>query len=280
MRGRRTARGFGAAFARVALMTMLFLMLILFGAFVPAAGQSTASLVAQGLAVPMEDLLPSPYADPAEAVRLLDELRAREPERLDLHLAAARELTALGITDPTKERRMEWLRTAEAAARRAIELDPGSAEARYWLAAVLGLVADQSGGLSKISTARAAHEQVVAALALDPAHGGAHHILGRMHSGVLRLGRLNRLIARGLGLGALLGQASWQSAEEHLRIALATDPDPFVHTTELAKLLARRGGESEATTLLEHLVADPARHVLDAHYQEEARTLLASLTVP
>jgi hypothetical protein len=261
------------------IVAAILVLLVLLGA-APAAAQ-----IAPGEADPSLDtlehpVLPDPYHDPARAVAVLARLRAGEPGRLELHLAAARELTALGILERTREDRIERLRQAEAAARAALALDSASAPAHYWLAAALGLIADESGGLTKISSARSAHAEVVAALALDPHHAGARHILGRMHMGVLRLGRINRLIARGLGLGPLLSQASWQSAEENLRMSLAADPEPWVYTIELAKLLTRRGGDDEARALLEQVAVRAPRHDLDAHYQEEARILLRELIGP
>ena len=234
-----------------------------------------AALLAAPSASAQDADLPAPYVDPAAAAPRLLELVAAHPDRMDLRLAAARELTALGILEPTLEERASSLREAVATARAAVALDSASADARYRLAAALGLAADQAGGLSKISFAREAYAETEVTLALDPDHGGAHHILGRLHAGALRLGRLNRLIARGLGLGEILSTASWESAERHLRIALERDPDPLVHTVELAKLLLRRERWDEGRALLTEVAGRTARHPLDEHSIAEARTLLA-----
>jgi hypothetical protein len=228
------------------------------------------------LDAPVEDDLPAPYWDPAAAADRLRLRIAENPDGVHLRLAAARELTALGVVDTTHDARLAWLKQAEAEARAAVALDSANANAHYWLAAALGLIADESGGLSKISAARGAHAATMTALALDPLHPGAHHILGRLHAGSLRLSRLNRLIARGLGLGQILSSASWESAEEHLRLAIAGDPDPWIYPLELAKLLIRRDRADEGIALLRELAARTPRHGLDRHYQAEAITLLES----
>ncbi len=225
-------------------------------------------------APPIEDSIPGPYRDPAAAAPVLLRLIAAHPERFDLHLAAARELTALGLLCATRPEREARLRDAVTVARAAVALDSASAEGHYWLAAALGLAADQAGGLGKITFAREAYTETMATLAIDLDHAGAHHIRGRLHAGALRLGRLNRLIARGLGLGAILSTASWGNAERDQRRALELDPEPLVHSVELAKLLRSRKQRVESTAILTDVAGRPPRHALDAYHIEEARRLL------
>jgi tetratricopeptide (TPR) repeat protein len=221
-------------------------------------------------------LLPAAYTDPVGSLRLLRELVALSPDRADLLLASAREGTALGVIDTTREARLAHLHEAISAARAAVALEPGDADAHYWLAASLGLAADVEGGRTKITLAREAYAEALRTLELDSVHGGAHHVVGRMHTGSLRLSWISRLVARGLGLGEILGQASWESADLHLRRAVALDPDPLVHHVELAKLLLERGDEEEAVDILEAVAERSPRHDLDAHYIEEARELLSA----
>ena len=221
-----------------------------------------------------EASIPEPYQDPARAAALLLRLIAAHPERYDLHLAAARELTALGILGDTRAEREVRLWEAVTVGRAAVALDSADAAGHYWLAAALGLAADQAGGLAKINFAREAYTETMKTLAIAPDHAGGHHILGRLHAGGLRLNRLNRLIARGLGLGMILSTASWESAEADLRFALETDPDPLVHSVELAKLLLSRKRPAEGVAILADVAGRTARHALDAHSIEEARRLL------
>lgn len=251
-------------------------LIVLAGALAPLALSAQYAPSGDALGA-RADGPPPPYSDPPAALVWLRHRLIADPGHPDLHLAAARELTALGVTDTTHTLRLISLRQAEAEARAAIALDSTSADAHYWLAAALGLEADEQGGLAKIAAARGAYAETLATLRLDPQHPGAHHILGRLHAGALRLSRINRLIARGLGLGEILRQASWTSAEENLRFAAERDPERWVHPLELAKLLVRRDRGPEGAAILRDLAGRAPRHALDRHYQAEARTLLARM---
>ena len=225
-----------------------------------------------------ELLLPPPYSDPEASLRLVSDMRARDPANIDLHIAAAREATALGVLDETPEQRAAWLLRAEEAARAAVAVDSADAEATYWLAATLGLRADVAGGRSKISLAREAYAHATRALELDSLHPGANHIVGRLHAGARRLSWLNRLIARGLGLGEILGEASWESAERHMRTAVERDPDQLAHLHDLGRLLLQqRIDEEEGRTILTDLAGREPRHGLDALYIRRAGEALAEL---
>jgi tetratricopeptide (TPR) repeat protein len=218
--------------------------------------------------------LPLPYHDPARAVRILDRLRLQYPRRVDLHLDASREHSTLGIVAGTRDERLAHLREAERAARAALALDSAQAAPHFWLAVALGSQADEQGGIGRVSLAREAHREVTTALTIDPRHGGAHHVLGRLQTEAQRLGWANRLIAKGLGLGPVLRDASWESAEEHLRQAVELDPDTWVHSVELAKLLLERDEEAEGRAILEEVARRSPRHMMDEHYQRMARRLI------
>lgn len=240
----------------------------------PAAAQS---LDLFSVAAP-ELLVPPSYTDPEGTVRLVSDMRARDPHNIDLYLAESRESTALGLLDETREARESWLLRAEEAARAAVAIDSTHVDARYWLAASLGLHADVAGGRSKISLAREAHGHATRTLELDSLHAGANHIVGRLHAGARRLSWLNRLIARSLGLGEILSEASWESAERHMRIAVEQDPTQLVHLHDLGRLLLQqRIDVEEGRAILLDVAARTPRHGLDAHYIRRAQEALAEL---
>ena len=247
-----------------------------------AGSAAAAPAVAQSLdlfsVASPEHLLPPSYTDPEGTVRLVSEMRARDPHNIDLHLADARESSALGLLDETPEARASWLVRAEEVARAAVAIDSTHADARYWLAASLGLRADVAGGRDKISLAREAYRHATRTLELDSLHAGANHIVGRLHAGARRLSWLNRLIARTLGLGEILGEASWESAERHMRIAAERAPGELVHLHDLGRLLLQqRIDVEEGRAILSDLAARTPRHDLDAHYIRRAQESLAEL---
>ena len=231
-----------------------------------------------GIALPESIVvLPTPYLDPEATLAAVEPLRAMHPERFDLHLASARAWTTLGVTDSTGMGRAAALDSAAAAARAALAVDSARADGHYWLAAALGLDSDRSGGREKISLAREAHAHTMRALELDPEHPGANHILGRLHAGTLRLSWMSRVIARALGLGAIIQEASWDDAERRMRLAAERDASHLVHHLELGKLLIARDKEKEGRAILAGLATRTPRHLLDAHYILQARARLAEL---
>ena len=88
----------------------------------------------------------------------------------------------------------------------------------------------------------------------EPDHAGAHHILGRLHAAGMRMGGLERFLARTL-LGAdLLGDLSWSDARIHLERAERLDPCVPDHHYELAKLYSERGDARAALEEIEHVL--------------------------
>ncbi len=223
-------------------------------------------------------VLPTPYIDPARSARVLTDRVEAEPSNVELRLALARELTALGVLTRSDEEAAAAFERAAASALAAVELAPDEAEPHYWAAAARGLHADREGGRSKISLASEAHEHTLQALEIAPLHGGANHVLGRLHAGAKRLGFASRMIAGLLGLGDILDEASWESAERRMRLAVERDPSLLVHHVELGKLLLHLDQVEEGTAILNDVVARTPRHETDAFYMAKAADALAEST--
>ncbi|MCA9737723.1 MAG: hypothetical protein R3E98_00385 [Gemmatimonadota bacterium] len=157
-----------------------------------------------------------------------------------------------------------------------------SAEALYWVAALAALQAETAGTRAKIRLGQEAFAASEAALERDPQHAGAHHVMGRLHAGVLRLSGLTRWVAGRLGLGGLLEQASWESASHHLRRAHELAPRQATYAFELGALLLSRGDTAAARPLLEDVIARPAPDGWQQHLRLRACALLqeASCAAP
>ena len=154
---------------------------------------------------------------------------------------------------------------------------PTHVATQYALAVALGALADAESGRAKIRAARALHEQIDVVLALDPAHAGAQHLLGRLHAAVRRMDPVTRWLAtRVLGGGALEG-ASWAEARTLLEAAVIGDPCVPEHHYELARLYADLGEESAARERLDRLLELPDSDPLHAAVFDRARTLRAEL---
>ncbi len=244
----------------------------------PVAGQSADDHPVSRSGIPARVEAPAPYADPARTVELMSQRTSLDPQDVDAYITVAREAAALGLLGETEELRKDWLVRSEDAARKAAELAPNRVDTSYWLAAALGLRADVEGGQTKISLARESHAWAVRTLQIDSLHAGTNHLMGRLHAGARRLSWLNRMIARTLGLGEILAEASWESAERHIRIAAEREPDQLVHIYDLAKLLIdQEVAVDEGVALLEGLAHRAPRHALDDLWVKRARADLLEL---
>ncbi|HUF77099.1 MAG TPA: tetratricopeptide repeat protein [Longimicrobiales bacterium] len=238
-----------------------------------------AAAGASALEAQMPRVAPRPLGAGTPGVERLKQLSSlsaqaeREVERM-LTEAAAHVSAAVPMEVGSAKR--ITLVAAESVADSALALQP-TVEALYWYATARGLRADMEGGQDQVDLAAAVYEEAQAILDADPDHAGAHHILGRLHAGVMRLGRIKRfLTVRVLGGGAL-SDASWAGAEEHFRAAIALEPGRVEHKLELATLLVDTDRPDEARPLLEGVVRAPACTLVVAHFQEKARALLEEL---
>lgn len=114
-------------------------------------------------------------------------------------------------------------------------------DAQFLLAAVLGARAEVEGGRTKMKVAEKLIAQLDSVLAMDPEHGGALDLMGRLHAAVMRMDWLKRTIATRILGGAALRAASWDRAEHLLESAVAVEPCVGDHYYELAAVYANRG---------------------------------------
>lgn len=171
---------------------------------------------------------------------------------------------------------LDCLRGLAEDARAAIDIRPDGAEGHYWLAVTLGLQVEFLGGRDKVAAASEVYREARRTLELDAGHAGAHHVLGRLEAGVMRMGRLSRFLATSLLGGDALGEASWEEAEALLRFAEEHEPWVPEHHCELAALLHDRGRTEEVRVEAKHVLALP-RQPGDARVREQAAELLEKM---
>jgi tetratricopeptide (TPR) repeat protein len=180
-------------------------------------------------------------------------------------------LLADGRSASSGEARMARYREAEAVAEDRLARDPEDVDARWWRLASWGLQVDESSARGKIRLARRIHGEAEWLLERDPHHPGAHHAMGRLHAGILRLNPVLRFFAlRAVGEEELRG-ASWEGAEEHLRRAIQAEPCTLHHRYELARVLQDQGKETQARQEVELLLALVDRDPMDPVIRVRAR---------
>ena len=184
------------------------------------------------------------------------------------------------LPDAQGRRRDSLYLAAGEYAARAVRTDSLGAEGHFTLAHALGRYARGRGGRERVRYGRVIYQEATRALALDPRHDGAHHVLGAWHAEARRLSGVTRFLAKTLFGAGFLGVASWDSATAHLERAVELRPDFIYHRLELAQVYLDRHRERDAREQLQRIATLPVQDVMDSTYREEAARLLARLTTP
>jgi hypothetical protein len=175
--------------------------------------------------------------------------------------------------------RKSLLREAEMHARASVA-DEGQTDdigLRYALAVILGLRANAEGGRTKVQAAAALSEELDVILAVEPEHPGARHMLGRLHAGIRRMGRVSRWVASRMEGGDVLSRATWQSAEENLVFAEERAPHIADHHLQLALLYKDTGRPELAAEEVAHTLEFQPRNALEVAVRDEALKIRSEL---
>lgn len=172
------------------------------------------------------------------------------------------------------------LAQAVAEAREAVRLAPDLAHAHFAVALALGQAGLSHGARDRVRDAATIREAALRALALDPDHDGAWHVLGRWHADIRRLSGVERFVARRILGGATFGDATWEGAIRALEQAVALRPDWIFHRLDLALVLRDAGRSPEALPHLEAIPSLPIRDAADGRYRAQAGDLLRQLRQP
>jgi tetratricopeptide (TPR) repeat protein len=166
---------------------------------------------------------------------------------------------------------------AERLARRAVAADSLGAEGHFALAASVGRASLTMGKKERIRSARVIRDEAVRAIALDPRHDGAYHILGRWNAEIMRLSGLSRFFAKRLLGAGIFGEASWDAAISNMEQAVALDPGRIYHRLELAEIYVDRKRYDDARAQLDTLARLPDREIMDGDYRKQADALASRI---
>lgn len=167
-----------------------------------------------------------------------------------------------GLPPPARKAALEQ---GVADGRTAATLEPGRPEGHFWMAANMGALAESFGLRQGIKYRGAIREALERVLALDPAylHGSADRALGRWYLKVPRL----------------FGGSDRRS-EDHLRKALAYNPDSVITRLFLAETLVALGRRDEARREAQAAIdapLDPDWVPEDRRFKQQAAVLLKRL---
>lgn len=248
----------------------ILVMAVLLGAGRVAHGQSAEALVAQG----------NKDHDARNATAALKDYEAALAVDPNDYLALTKssdEAVALGEFEPNADRRTALYRSAEQYARRAVAANPRDAEGHFQLAEALGRNALSMGVRDRIKLAGEIRSEALAALAIDPKHSGALHVMGVWNAEIMRVNGLSRAFARHFLGGQIFDAANWDDAQKYLEQAVAYDSTRIVHRLDLAAVYADRDQRAKAIEQYEWIARAPIIDYNDPNYKNEAKRRLTDL---
>lgn len=175
----------------------------------------------------------------------------------------------LGDTGKNPERDSLY-QQAERYAGRAVASNPAGADGHFALAASIGRTSLTLGKRARIRRAAIIRSEALRAIALNPRHDGAYHILGRWNAEIMRISGLGRFVAKSFLGAGIFNQASWGKAIYNMEKAVQLDPGRIYHHLELAEIYAERKRPADAKTQLHLVDSLPQREVMDSAYKREA----------
>ena len=221
----------------------------------------------------------APSSQPGvELARLTPLVEAADAAAPALSRAAHLSITLGLMADGREAEQVEYLKDAEAYARRAVEAAPRDPDARFLFAAALGLRAKHEPVKLRMKMAEMILEQSETILELEPGHAGGLHLRGQLHAAGMRLNPVLRFLARTMMGAELLAGASWEVAEQSFREALEVEPDDPSHRLELVRLLRDTDREAEAAEEARRILESERADPLAAYYKRQARAVLAELS--
>jgi tetratricopeptide (TPR) repeat protein len=249
--------------------------LVLATAVPPVAAQTVAGHVTLG-----DDAMTA--VQPEVALRHFQAALALDSTSYEANWKAARAIADVakqieGNADSLKKRRDSLYTVGRSYAERAIRADSVGADGHYALAMVLGRLSRTKGSKERVRYAKLIFDEASRAVALNPNHDGAHHVLGAWNAEVKRLSAIQRFFAKALFGGGFMSVANWDDAVMHLERAVALNPEHIYHRLELAEVYTDLGRYSKAREQLTVIPTLPIRDVLDAQYKEDAAALLADI---
>jgi tetratricopeptide (TPR) repeat protein len=211
---------------------------------------------------------------------LLTEAVRRDPGSYEANWRLAHVLVDIGkvvpdsIADPARD---SLYVLAESYARRAVAANPDQADGHFVLANAIGRVSLTKSKRERVDRAVEIRNEALKALGLDPEHAGAYHVLGRWHAEIQRLSSVQRFFARNFLGASIFDQATWDSAERYLRLAVQYDPDRIFHHLDLGEVYLDREKWAEARAEFEAVARLPVFEPMDVTYKRDAARRLAEI---
>jgi len=164
----------------------------------------------------------------------------------------------LYLGDRVIDGKLEIFEAGKAYAEKAVQLLPNSADAHFWLSALIGRVGQTRGVLQSLFMVNPLKKELDIVLEIDPNYAAAYFALSVLYT---------EAPGRPLSIG------SKEKALENAWRSVDLDPDNIEHNVNLAKVLINNKKTKEALEVLNNVLAMP--HIdTEVQLKEEAIALL------
>ncbi|MEO7359106.1 MAG: hypothetical protein ABI120_02170 [Gemmatimonadaceae bacterium] len=199
------------------------------------------------------------------------------PKNYDALWKASGALIDLGEAETDDKKREGEYARATSYAKTSVAVDSVGADANFAMARALGRTALTLGARDRVKYAKDVRASALKALAADPKHPGALHVMGVWNAEIMRLNSFVRMVAKTVLGGAVFGEASWTSAAKYLEQSVAVDPARAVHHLDLARVYRDMDRKADARVQYELAIKAPLKDANDNLYQKQAADELKSL---
>lgn len=199
------------------------------------------------------------------------------PKNLEALWKASGAAIDLGEAEPDEKKRIAYYAKATGLARQAIAIDSVGAEPNFAMARGLGRTALTLGSRERVKYGKEVRLHALRALAADPKHAGALHVMGVWNAEIMRLNSFVRAIAKTLLGGAIFSEASWASAAKYMEQSVANDPGRAVHHLDLARVYRDMDRKADARTQYDLTIKSSLKDANDGLYQKQAAEELKAL---
>lgn len=211
----------------------------------------------------------------AEALAKYLEALKLAPNDLKALCKASEMYSILGNRQKEKAKKIEHFNAASTYAKQALSVDAKSADANYAMAVAMGRMALISSGKEKVQNVREIKKYCDAALAVDPNHIRALHVLGKWHLEVTTLNFAEKAALKIVYGG--LPPASLPQAILNFEKARSIDQGFILNYLELAKAYMENGQSDKAIDVLTKMSRLPPKTADDPSYKAEGKKMLESL---
>lgn len=181
----------------------------------------------------------------------------------------------IGNRQPTRNEKIAYFSKGRQYAEQAIKVNPQQADGYYALSVALGKQAMLLPVKEKVQTAKAIRSNAEKAIALNPQHGRAWHVLGKWHYEVHNLNMMEKAAVKMI-FGGLPAASIEQSIKAYEK-ARVLEPDFALNYLELAKAYIKNNQKKQAVLLLKKLPSMTDKTADDQRIKAEGKALLNQL---